>query len=107
MRGFISMTAYENSMAIKSVRASHILVSNARDAEGIMIRISKGEDFAELAKRFSKCPSKAKGGDLGWFGKGDMVPEFEKACFNGKEGQIVGPVKTEFGFHIIKITGQK
>lgn len=92
---------------VKSVNASHILVSNARDAEGIMIRLSKGEDFAELAKRFSKCPSKSKGGNLGWFGKGDMVPEFEKACFENAKGAVVGPVKTEFGYHIIKINDQK
>lgn len=92
---------------VKSVNASHILVSNKRDAEGIMIRLTKGEDFAELAKRFSKCPSKSKGGNLGWFGKGDMVPEFEQACFAAQKGEVVGPVKTEFGFHIIKINDQK
>lgn len=92
---------------VKSVNASHILVSNARDAEGIMIRLSKGEDFAGLAKRFSKCPSKSKGGNLGWFSKGEMVPEFEKACFEGQKGQVVGPVKTEFGYHIILINDQK
>lgn len=94
-------------MAIKSVNASHILVSNSKDAENIMARLSKGENFEDLAKRFSKCPSKSKGGNLGWFKKGDMVPEFEKACFEGKTGDIVGPVKTEFGYHIIKIVGQK
>ena len=92
---------------VKSVNASHILVSNARDAEGIMIRLSNGEDFANLAKRFSKCPSKSKGGNLGWFGKGEMVPEFEKACFEGQKGQVVGTVKTEFGYHIIMINDQK
>jgi len=92
---------------VKSVNASHILVPNAREAEGIMIRLSKGEDFADLAKRFSRCPSKQKGGNLGWFGKGDMVPEFEKACFAAEKGQIVGPVKTEFGFHIILINDLK
>ncbi|MBO7351909.1 MAG: peptidylprolyl isomerase [Candidatus Methanomethylophilaceae archaeon] len=92
---------------VKSVNASHILVSNARDAEGIMIRLYKGEDFANLAKRFSKCPSKSKGGNLGWFGKGEMVPEFEKACFEGQKGQVVGPVKTEFGYHVIMINDQK
>ncbi len=92
---------------VKSVNASHILVSNARDAEVIMIRLSKGEDFANLAKRFSKCPSKSKGGNLGWFGKGEMVPEFEKACFEGQKGQVVGPVKTEFGYHVILINDQK
>jgi len=117
---------------VKSVNASHILVSNARDAEGIMIRLSKGEEFAQLAKRFSKCPiasiariatkdnyaelaqresddrgSSMRGGELGWFGKGEMVPEFEKACFEGQKGQVVGPVKTEFGYHIIMINDQK
>lgn len=92
---------------VKTVSASHILVGSEKDAHKIMDRIAKGEDFAELAKRFSKCPSKSKGGNLGWFGKGQMVPEFEQACFNGKTGDVVGPVKTEFGYHIIKITGQK
>ena len=94
-------------MAIKSVRASHILVSNARDAEGIVIRLSKGEDFAELAKRFSKCPSKSKGGDLGWFGKGDMVPEFDQAAFSAEKGKVVGPIRTQFGFHLLIVTDQK
>ncbi|AMK13956.1 PpiC-type peptidyl-prolyl cis-trans isomerase [methanogenic archaeon mixed culture ISO4-G1] len=92
---------------VKSVNASHILVPNSKDAESIMMRLSKGEDFAALAKRFSKCPSKSKGGNLGWFGKGDMVPEFEKACFEGKKGDIVGPIKTQFGYHIIMINDQK
>lgn len=92
---------------VKSVRASHILVANQKDAQGIIDRLSKGEDFVALAKRFSKCPSKAKGGDLGWFGKGDMVKPFEDACFAGKTGDVVGPVQTEFGYHVIKITGQK
>lgn len=92
---------------VKSVRASHILVSNEKDAKSIMDRLGKGEDFAALAKRFSKCPSKSKGGDLGWFGRGDMVKPFEDACFNGRTGDVVGPVQTEFGYHVIKITGQK
>ena len=91
---------------VKSVRASHILVPNEKDARSIMDRIEKGEDFAALAKRFSKCPSKAKGGDLGWFAKGQMVKPFEDACFNGKTNDVV-LVQTEFGYHVIKITGQK
>lgn len=92
---------------VKTVRASHILVPNEKDARSIMDRLGKGEDFAALAKRFSKCPSKSKGGDLGWFAKGQMVKPFEDACFAGKVGDVVGPVQTEFGYHVIKITGQK
>ena len=94
-------------MAIKSVNASHILVNSSKDADSILARLAKGEKFEDLAKRFSKCPSKSKGGNLGWFKKGEMVPEFEKACFEGKTGDVVGPVKTEFGYHIIKINDQK
>ena len=91
---------------VKSVRASHILVSNEKDARSVLARIEKGEDFAALAKRFSKCPSKSKGGDLGWFGRGDMVKPFEDACFNGRTGDVALG-QTEFGWHVIKITGQK
>ena len=91
----------------KQVRASHILVKTEDQANDILKRINGGEDFADVAKRFSKCPSGSKGGDLGWFGKGMMVPEFEKAAFETAEGNIVGPVKTQFGYHIIKVTGSK
>ena len=93
-------------MAVKSVNASHILLNKEKDADNILARLEKGESFEDLAKRFSKCPSKSKGGSLGWFKKGEMVPEFEKACFEGKKGDIV-KVKTEFGYHVIKIIDQK
>jgi len=63
----------------------------------------KTKSFEELAKEKSLCPSARKGGSLGWFGRGQMVKEFENAAFSGKKGQIVGPVKTQFGYHIIKI----
>lgn len=86
---------------VKQVNAAHILLNSEKDAANVMNRISKGEDFAALAKRFSKCPSKSKGGDLGWFGKGQMVPEFEEAAFSVPQGSVIGPVKTEFGYHII------
>ncbi len=92
---------------VKSVNAAHILVGSEKDAQSIMARIQKGEDFAALAKRFSKCPSKSKGGKLGWFNRGDMVKEFEDAAFNAKKGDVVGPVKTEFGYHIIQVIDQK
>jgi peptidyl-prolyl cis-trans isomerase C len=88
-------------------RASHILVKTEEDAQRIMKRLADGEDFAAVAKRFSSCPSRKNGGDLGWFGKGQMVPEFENIAFSEEVGKVVGPVKTQFGFHIIKITGRK
>jgi len=88
-------------------RASHILVKTEDEANRLMKRINEGEDFADVAKRFSKCPSGKNGGDLGWFGKGQMVPEFEKVAFENDAGKMVGPIKTQFGFHVIKITGKK
>ena len=91
----------------KSVNAAHILVNSEKDAQSIMARLEKGEKFEDLAKRFSKCPSKSKGGNLGWFGKGDMVPEFENAAFSAQKGAVVGPVKTQFGYHIILVKDMK
>ena len=91
----------------KSVNAAHILVNSEKDAQSIMARLEKGEKFEDLAKRFSKCPSKSKGGNLGWFGKGDMVPEFENAAFSAQKGAVFGPVKTQFGYHIILVKDMK
>jgi len=89
------------------VRASHILVSNPDEANHILKELAAGKDFAELAKKFSSCPSKAQGGDLGYFGKGQMVKEFEDAAFALKVGEISKLVRTQFGCHIIKVTGKK
>ena len=91
----------------KSVNAAHILVNSEKDAQNIMARLEKGENFEALAKRFSKCPSKSKGGNLGWFNKGDMVPEFENAAFSAQKGAVVGPVRTQFGYHIILVKDMK
>jgi peptidyl-prolyl cis-trans isomerase C len=88
-------------------RASHILVKTEEQAKQIMKRLTDGEEFAAVAKRFSSCPSGKNGGDLGWFGKGMMVPEFEKIAFEEEVGKVVGPVKTQFGYHVIKVTGKK
>jgi peptidyl-prolyl cis-trans isomerase C len=88
-------------------RASHILVKTEDQANQIMKRLTDGEEFAAVAKRFSSCPSGKNGGDLGWFGKGMMVPEFEKIAFEEEVGKVVGPVKTQFGYHVIKVTGKK
>jgi len=87
------------------VRASHILVEKHNQALTLISRIREGEDFAKIARDYSTCPSKKKGGDLGFFGKGQMVPEFERAAFNLSVGAMTtDPVKTKFGYHIIKRT---
>ena len=88
------------------MRASHILVSSEPEAKRLLGEITSGKmSFEEAAKSFSLCPSKKQGGDLGNFEKGQMVKPFEDACLKGKKGDVVGPVKTQFGFHLIKVTG--
>jgi peptidyl-prolyl cis-trans isomerase C len=88
------------------VRASHILVEKHSQAQALISKIAEGADFKTVAKNHSTCPSKKKGGDLGWFTKGQMVPEFEKAAFKLNVGAMTPePVKTKFGYHIIKRTG--
>jgi len=90
------------------VKASHILVDTEEEARDILKRIKNGEDFAELAKRFSKDRGSAsRGGDLGFFGRGRMIPEFEKVAFNLSKGEVSEPLKTRFGYHIIKVTDKK
>ncbi len=86
-------------------RASHILISSKSLADEIYKRIRSGENFATLARTYSKCPSKSKGGDLGWFKEGAMVREFENAVRRMGTGSISNPVRTQFGYHIIKKTG--
>jgi peptidyl-prolyl cis-trans isomerase C len=89
------------------VSCSHILVPTEAEAKQLLQRIKSGERFEDVAQKYSKCPSGKKGGELGWFGPGQMVKPFEDAAFKGKKGEIVGPVKTEFGWHIIKITDSR
>ncbi|MCL2134898.1 MAG: peptidylprolyl isomerase [Candidatus Bathyarchaeota archaeon] len=84
------------------VQCAHILVKTLTEAQTIKARIAQGEDFSEIAKQFSLCPSGKKGGDLGIFGRGQMVKPFEIAAFQLEKGQVSDPVKTEFGYHIIK-----
>ena len=85
------------------VHAKHILVKTEDEANSILFDLKHGKDFDEIAKEKSICPSGKKGGDLGWFGRGMMVKEFENAAFSGKKGEVLGPIKTEFGWHLIKI----
>jgi peptidyl-prolyl cis-trans isomerase C len=88
---------------VKKVQARHILVGKQELAEELKKRVDAGEDFSALAEEYSECPSKKRGGDLGWFGKGAMVRPFEVAAFSAEEGAVVGPVKTEFGWHLIYV----
>lgn len=88
-------------------KASHILVKEPSLARDISTRIKRGEDFSKMAKEYSSCPSKSKGGDLGWFTSGQMVKPFEEAVKRLSVGSISDPISTQFGFHVIKKTGQK
>ena len=88
-------------------RASHILVKDQATADKLYERVKKGESFESLARQYSTCPSKSKGGDLGWFGEGQMVAPFENAVRKMSTGSISRPVRTQFGFHIIKKTGAR
>ena len=85
-------------------QARHILVSDQQAAEDLKTRIEGGADFAAVAKEHSQCPSKAQGGSLGEFGPGQMVPEFDEVVFSAEMGKVHGPVKTQFGYHLIEIT---
>ncbi len=88
-------------------KASHILVRDAATADKIYLRVRGGESFESLARQYSTCPSKSKGGDLGWFKEGQMVPPFENAVRRMGMGTISKPVRTQFGYHIIKKTGAR
>src|SRR5262249_53375936 len=91
----------------QEVRARHILVENEDQAKAILAELKKGADFAELAKQKSKDPAAADGGDLGYFTKDQMVPEFADAAFKLDKGKISDPVKTAFGWHIIKVEDKR
>jgi len=86
--------------------ARHILVETEEQCEELKQQIEGGADFAELAAEHSQCPSGEQGGDLGEFSQGQMVPEFDEVIFSGEPGKIHGPVKTQFGFHLIEITSR-
>lgn len=91
----------------ESVKASHILVKGEEEANDILKEIENGLAFEEAAGKYSTCPSKARGGDLDYFSRGQMVPEFENAAFAMKKGEVSKPVKTQFGYHIIKLVDKK
>jgi len=87
----------------KRVNASHILVKTEQEALEILFDLKRGKSFEEEAKEKSMCPSGKKGGSLGWFKRGQMVKEFEEAAFSMQKGELSKPVKTQFGWHIIKV----
>jgi len=87
-------------------RARHILVKSKEDCEKLKADIEKGADFAKVAKEHSICPSGKSGGDLGEFGTGMMVPEFDAVVFTAQIGKVHGPVKTQFGYHLIEIVSR-
>ena len=84
------------------IKARHILVKQDFEAQDVVKKLAEGKSFEDLARDFSLCPSKREGGDLGEFGKGSMVEEFEKAAFALGVGDVSGPVKTQFGYHLIQ-----
>jgi len=87
-----------------TAKARHILVSSQDECEKLKELIEGGSDFEEIAKRHSTCPSGQSGGDLGEFSPGQMVKEFDQVVFNDEVGKVHGPVKTDFGYHLIEIT---
>lgn len=84
--------------------ARHILVDTEEKCTALKAQIIDGASFADLAKEHSSCPSGQKGGDLGSFGPGQMVPEFDKVVFSADVNTVQGPVKTQFGYHLLEVT---
>lgn len=91
----------------EQVKARHILVETKEQADEVKSKLNNGEDFAELAKEYSKDGSSEKGGDLGYFGRGEMVSPFEEAAFSMEVNEISEPVESQWGFHIIKVEDYK
>ena len=86
--------------------ARHILVDSEEQCIALKQQISEGADFADLAKQHSSCPSGKQGGDLGEFGPGQMVPEFDTVVFSAPIKEVQGPVKTQFGYHLLEVTAR-
>ena len=86
--------------------ARHLLVDTEEKCLELKKEIENGADFGEVARANSSCPSKAQGGDLGEFGPGMMVPEFDKVVFSAPINEVQGPVKTQFGYHLLEVTSR-
>ncbi|TVR32833.1 MAG: DUF434 domain-containing protein [Spirochaetaceae bacterium] len=104
---FLDLRALFADNRLMEWRASHILVKSKDLARRLRQEIKQGARFEEVARQHSTCPSKSKGGDLGWFGEGKMVKPFEDAVRKSGVGSVSDPVQTQFGYHIIKVTGKR
>ena len=89
-----------------SATARHILVETEELCNDLKKQIEEGADFTAIAAKHSSCPSRAQGGDLGSFGPGQMVPEFDKVVFSADVNTVQGPVKTQFGYHLLEVTSR-
>lgn len=102
---------YENNKSQyttpESVHLHHVLVKTEKEAKDVLGRLKKGEKFADIASQVSICPSKVKGGNLEWLPKGSLVKEIEDVAFTTKNGEITGPVKTKFGYHVLLVADKK
>ena len=87
-----------------SASARHILVDNEEKCLGLKAEIEGGADFADVARQHSSCPSGRQGGELGTFGPGQMVKEFDEVVFSGELNTVLGPVQTQFGYHLLEVT---
>ncbi|MEM0951870.1 MAG: peptidylprolyl isomerase [Cyanobacteria bacterium P01_H01_bin.74] len=96
-----------SNQTVVEVRASHLLVSTEKEAKDCRQEILDGASFASVAKRVSQCPSGSSGGDLGFFTRGRMVPEFDAVAFSLPQGELSEPIKTQFGWHLLTVTGVK
>jgi peptidyl-prolyl cis-trans isomerase C len=97
---------YLNHNAMPKASARHILVSTEEKCNELKTQIEQGSDFAEIARKYSTCPSGRNGGDLGSFSPGMMVKEFDQVVFSAPLNEVQGPVKTQFGYHLLEVTSR-
>src|SRR5699024_8106134 len=107
---YVNLSVY--SLPIRNIfmaqaAARHILVDSEEKCNELKTAIENGADFGEVAKENSSCPSSRQGGDLGTFGRGQMVPEFDEVVFSAPVGVVQGPVKTQFGYHLLEVTARQ
>jgi peptidyl-prolyl cis-trans isomerase C len=98
--------AFVGRFIMAKVEARHILVDTEELCEELKAKIEDGANFSDIAKEHSSCPSGAKGGELGSFGLGEMVPEFDQVVFSAPINDVQGPVKTQFGYHLLEVTNR-